>query len=199
MNARSRQQSVKGKRDDLPWSTDSTMESNVARVLCYLEDIGAIKDLERCDIHNKDHEIDFPDTKHGTTRTFLDFRFKLAIDPSVPSVPFMWPSAFIMPPNVGDDEWVWVEVKGFLDSKSKTRFRNMYKQRRDIWDNTMFVVKYDKRFGNLFDHQIPKKRNTAHAFLRGIGATHSQIWFIEDLGDLCRLQMQGTKYEWEGR
>lgn len=185
--SRTRQQPVKGKRDDLPWSCDSQMESNVARVLCYLEDIGAIKDLERCETHNKDHEIVFDAVQHGTTRTFLDFRFKLGESS-------LWPSAFIDYPNVDDDEWVWVEVKGFLDTKSKTRLRRL--QKTDIWNNTMFVVKGDDR---LWAHHIPKKRNTAHAFIRGLGASESQIWLYEEMKDLCRFQMQGTKYQWEGK
>lgn len=174
----------KGQREDLPWSCDSGWEANIGRVLLWLQGQGHIRRLERLLATADAPWLEFAGVEHGTTRTLLDFRFKpTEKTPTDLSIPRECPSG-----------WVWVEVKGRLDPKSKTRLNRVRKYHRDIWESTIFVVGRDRRAGGGLGRR--RAKTTAHAYLESmafrenIGTT---IWLYDDMKKLF-----GHLVNWEG-
>ncbi len=151
-----------GGADDIPGGRyRSGWERNIARVFQWLEGEGELLSWQY-----EPGRYDFP-IKRGCIDYLPDFEI-VETDGSVRLV----------------------EVKGQLDSRSRTKLKRFRKYYPELWADMLFVVRFDARAGGILGKRT--KKSTAHSWLVSVGA--ERFWYYD------RLYKQfGGLLRWEGK
>ncbi len=153
-----------GGADDIPGGRyRSAWERNVARVFQWLEGAG---ELESWTYEPRRYE--FPQIKRGVNMGYL-------------------PDFEIVEP---DGAVRLVEVKGQLDANSRTKLSRFKRGYRELWDDMLFVVRYDVRASGILGKRT--KKTTAHSWLVSMGA--DRFWYYDRL-----FRQFGQFLRWEGK
>lgn len=152
----------KGEADDLPGYYRSAWERNVARVLQWLEGEGELLSWTY-----EPRRYEFPQIKRGCIDYLPDFEI-----------------------TESDGTVRLVEVKGQLDSRSRTKLKRFKKYYPELWADMLFVVRYDARAGGILGKR--KKKTTAHSWLVSMGA--DRFWYYDRL-----FKQFGGLLRWEGK
>ena len=142
--------------DPLPWSCHSPWERNIGRVLLHLEKLGVIKNVERILVGNTSPYMEVKNRHGNTNRTYLDFSF-------------VWTDS---------NKFQWVEVKGYMDTGSRTRINKIHQQYPDIWKDILFIVGYDSQAEGILGKRT--KKDTAHSWLYSRHRVR-KFWFYQKL------------------
>ncbi len=152
-----------GGADDIPGGRyRSAWERNVARVFQWLEGEGELLSWEY-----EPRRYEFPNIKRGCIDYLPDFEI---VEP--------------------DGSVRLVEVKGQLDSRSRTKLKRFRKAYPELWGQMLFVVRYDARAGGVLGKRT--KKTTAHSWLVSVGV--DRFWYYNKL-----FQQFGQFLRWEGK
>lgn len=152
-----------GGADDIPGGRyRSAWERNVARVLQFMVQAGTLKEWTY-----EPRRYEFPQIKRGCIDYLPDFEI-----------------------TEPDGTVRLVEVKGQLDSRSRTKLKRFMRGYPELWADMLFVVRYDARAAGILGKR--KKKTTAHSWLVSMGA--DRFWYYD------RLYKQfGGLLRWEGK
>ncbi len=152
----------KGEADDIPGYYKSAWERNIARVFQFMERAGMLKEWTY-----EPRRYEFPQIKRGCIDYLPDFEI-----------------------TESDGTTRLVEVKGQLDSRSRTKLKRFRKAYPELWSDMLFVIRYDARAGGILGKRT--RKTTAHSWLVSMGA--DRFWYYNKL-----FQQFGQFLRWEGK
>ena len=153
-----------GGADDIPGGRyRSAWERNVARVLQFMVQAGTLKEWTY-----EPRRYEFPQIKRGVNMSYL-------------------PDFEIVEP---DGTTRLVEVKGQLDSNSRTKLNRFRRGYPELWAGMLFVVRFDARAGGILGKRT--KKSTAHSWFVSVGV--ERFWYYNKL-----FQQFGQFLRWEGK